>query len=672
MRADIGHAIDWEGIYFDLVGEQGIWDFRDLFLSSLAFYGETETFLLFFGSNHPLEVVDAIVKDWSPADDDEASTTAMLDLFSSWILEQPSDHVRSLLFDHARALAASVERTDPGLMMSGPFIRWLLAKTAVEMPIHLVQGPDGMFLKDFGGREVLLSLRMDLPVYVPTQHNKRPPWAFFFRRSTPEQRRVAEVAAGAAHQLGDYNLQAAALKLLILQSEDPRDLMDTLAHLQLEVQGDKEGYIATCLSRYLVITGPAEEAELLQRLEKPGLGAGTFDFEHCHNASLVWAWSVIRIMLRCSSMERESGTNGNGRQDASFVAQFAEKGIRMNEWKLSPCIVKFSQQKLGIGIHESPRTGPSPPLVYGRNMVAQPGAGPQSGRMSPESRYVAAMGTEIPPLSVRSRWPPPHSQTSTAPLARGDRHQDRPGGSNTGAPSVQTQQRQSSRERVRGRLCLEDVNAEGDKSQAASSKREKKRKAGKEKREEAKVTWKDETDSFVEAQQQQPSQGRGCGTLSDEAGATESRGSRRKDEDGEAQLDKMVGSDGRSITLKDRPALKSAEPRDAAKRASTEQEVEHRAETNSPLNNTNPRTTKSKDDGGRKTGKWNEAGPALPMLPRQGPVYRGGLDAESQLHEDRGYSSSYSSASSSSSPSDDGPIAEEIDDGPVVEEIEYD
>ena len=146
----------------------------------------------------------------------------------------------------------------------------------------------------------------------------------------------------------------------------------------------------------------------------------------------------------------------------------------------------------------------------------------------------------------------------------------------------------------------------------------------------------------------------------------------------------MVGSDGRNITLKDRPVLKSAEPRDAARRTSTEQEVEPRAETNSPLNNTNPSTTKSKHDGGRKTTKWKEAGPALPMLPRQGPVYRGGLDsdgpelesrrmmAESQLHEDRGYSSSYSSASSSSSPSDDGPIAEEIDDGPVVEEIEYD
>ncbi|KAG7292126.1 hypothetical protein NEMBOFW57_002159 [Staphylotrichum longicolle] len=74
--------------------------------------------------------------------------------------------------------------------------------------------------------------------------------------------------------MGDYNLQQEALKLLILQSVDPRGLMDTLASLQLDVQGDKMGYMATALSKFMAINGPTEEAQLLQKLEEPGEGAG--------------------------------------------------------------------------------------------------------------------------------------------------------------------------------------------------------------------------------------------------------------------------------------------------------------------------------------------------------------------------------------------------------------
>ncbi|KAK4152265.1 hypothetical protein C8A00DRAFT_16402, partial [Chaetomidium leptoderma] len=346
----VGQLFDWKQLYFDLVSEQCIWDFKDLFLASAALFGDGPALIQLFGTDYAPEVVDLILKDWSRPCYDESSTMGLLDLFASWVLQtRLPESTMWLLFEHARALAGSVEHNDPRLMMSRPFIRWLLAKSRIELP-GLQKRPDGVTLDDFDGLFIRQASHTTLPVFVPIRHAGRPDWDFFYYRTTPEQRRVAEVAAGAAHHIGDYGLQADALKLHILQSRDPRKLMDTLANLQLEIQGDREGYFATCLSRYLVATEPAEEVDLLRRLEKPGHGRGTFDFEQCHNASLVWAWSMIRVQLSCSVMENGSGTNGDGRGSSSIGAQFLEKGIRLEEWKLPSRIRDFTQYDLGIPI----------------------------------------------------------------------------------------------------------------------------------------------------------------------------------------------------------------------------------------------------------------------------------------------------------------------------------
>ncbi len=538
-------VVDWRKVYVDVVGEQCVWDFRDLFLSAIALFREASTRMDFFGTDYTPEMVDAIVRDWSHTASDETSTMAMLDLFSSWLLQYPArDPLGLLLYDHAKAFAESVERNDPELMMSGPFVRWLLAKTSVEMPAPLRRRPDGVALEDFGALEVDLGRHMHLPVYVPKQHSKKPSWGFFFRRSTPEQRHVLEVAARTAQHLGDYHLQAEALKLLILQSEDPRDLMDTLAHLQLEAQGDKEGYITTCLSRYLAITDPTEEAELLQRLEKREDRPGMFDFEDCHNASLVWAWSAIRIMLRCSSMEGESGTNDNGRQFASFAARFDAEGIWMDEWRLPLYIVNFSRQELGISMLLSKRASDRPPpsslSVYGRYVFARPETGPQPAQTNSGSQNggvpqgsivdIPNFDVNIPEgyvpyvnLTSQSTAPPAHPKTPYIP--------DAGLSANSTAPPVQTQHRQNSHEGTPARRSPREYKKEGVKSETAPSKKEEKRRASQEKREEAKATGNDDAGSFGETQQR-PRQGQGREVHWNEAGFTEGQVGRRDEDEG--------------------------------------------------------------------------------------------------------------------------------------------
>ncbi|KAK4129854.1 hypothetical protein BT67DRAFT_267129 [Trichocladium antarcticum] len=204
---------------------------------------------------------------------DEASTLGLLDLFTSLVLRDPSDGMKSrnlLLLREARALAESAQAHDEGLMRSRPFIQWLLAKAALEMQNpNPLDRRDGARLGDFGGLMIDQGKGIHLPLFVPGRNiTNKPDWAMFSSRSSDATRRVTEVAAGAAHDIGDHTLQAEALKLLALQSLDPRRWMDTLAHLQLETQGDREGYLTTCLAKYLVSAGNSEEAILLRDLTK--------------------------------------------------------------------------------------------------------------------------------------------------------------------------------------------------------------------------------------------------------------------------------------------------------------------------------------------------------------------------------------------------------------------
>ncbi|KAK4240709.1 hypothetical protein C8A03DRAFT_31199 [Achaetomium macrosporum] len=341
---------DWRKLYHELAGESCVWDFRDLLVAAVSVFGWQEASALFFGTSYFPRALDIIVKDWDRPFYDEASTMGLLDLFTSLILQDSSDSMKahSLLFlQHARVLAESVQSNDPELMRSRPFVQWLLVRSLVELeppPEH----PHAVHSSDPGGLKVDQGRGVNLPIYVPSRHGRKPDWNTISCRSTLMQRDVIEVANRVADEIGDYSSQATALKLLILHSQDPKTLMGALSRLQLETQRDRDGYLATCLSRYLIATGRDEGTQLLRELEKPGGPGNALYFEQCPNATLKWAWEVIRNLL--SSAEGGTGSNNPGDRGPS---PFINREIELDGSKLPPYIADFTRAELGVSVSPS-------------------------------------------------------------------------------------------------------------------------------------------------------------------------------------------------------------------------------------------------------------------------------------------------------------------------------
>ncbi|KAK4245285.1 hypothetical protein C7999DRAFT_16487, partial [Corynascus novoguineensis] len=348
-EAFVKSLFNWRQLYNDLLGESCVWDFKDLFLATVSLFGWQEAIVQFFDTTNLSRALDTIIKDWNGEPYDEAYVMGLLDLLSSLILHTHDKEMKArntLLIYHAKALADAIERNNPALMETRPFIQWLLART-----VHELEGPperpDGVRMGHFNGLQLNHGSGIQLPIYVPIRHNRKRDWDMFFFRSSPSQIRVVEIAVRAAEEIGDYALQAEAMKLLILQTQDPRQLMSALARLQLETQGDMEGYLATCLSRYLVATDPVEEESLLSDLEKPGQKGSMLCLEECENASLKWAWHIIRILLTSSlSGNSPSGTTTGNEEPSPFHGH----GLDLDGSKLPPYIAKFTRAKLGINV----------------------------------------------------------------------------------------------------------------------------------------------------------------------------------------------------------------------------------------------------------------------------------------------------------------------------------
>jgi hypothetical protein len=99
---------NWRQLYHDLVGESCIWDFKDLFMGAVSVFGWHDSSVQFFGTAHLPKVMDTIVKDWSRPFYDEGLVMGLLDLFTSLILHDHSDAMKTrnlFLLRHARTYA---------------------------------------------------------------------------------------------------------------------------------------------------------------------------------------------------------------------------------------------------------------------------------------------------------------------------------------------------------------------------------------------------------------------------------------------------------------------------------------------------------------------------------------------------------------------------------------
>ena len=297
-----------------------------------------------FGSESDDDIFSSIINNWLGPQFDESSALGLLDLFTSLILQDSSDDFAQrniLLAQKAISLVQSLQLHDKDLMRSRPYIRWLLAKSLLEMeppPGRLY----GNILQSFRGLLINQGKGLNLPIYAPRDRKNKPGWDVFSKKPTTDLTGVLETAAETALLLGDFALNTESMKLQILQSHEPRPLMDALCRFQLDTQGDKEGYMATCLSKYIVSSEESDLAILLGRLMPRRSFA---PFREWPNRALSWAWELITTHL---SFPHEDSDSSVAAEYDNAITRLLERTIYDPRRVFPAYIVDFAVKELGV------------------------------------------------------------------------------------------------------------------------------------------------------------------------------------------------------------------------------------------------------------------------------------------------------------------------------------
>ncbi|KAK5050807.1 hypothetical protein LTR84_003366 [Exophiala bonariae] len=261
----------WPELYRMLLAQGRVWDFRDIFLSTIGVFGVEWTCLAFF-SGSPWR--EAILDNWVLYERDQSTTLAQLDILTNMPLNlnlptQGFGQMEWLQRD-SQTLAELIMNNYPNSMNSRPFLKWLVIKAATA---PLFQQPDvdekvlnpRYMFDDWPGISMASPDWLSLPIYVPMR-NEIPPW------DRPEILEPANepirVALKMATQLHDHALEVLCLKVLILRSQQPRKLFEQLCQLQETTQEDNEGYLSTCLSRYVIDRDKQSQKRLLFELKQ--------------------------------------------------------------------------------------------------------------------------------------------------------------------------------------------------------------------------------------------------------------------------------------------------------------------------------------------------------------------------------------------------------------------
>ncbi|KAK1778258.1 hypothetical protein QBC45DRAFT_393467 [Copromyces sp. CBS 386.78] len=353
MRPDIDECynsadiINWGEMYSRLLGEHRIWDFRDLFVTAISSYGWQKTASLIFGPRRLCDILEEINQDWRQSKNNESMILGLLDLFTTLVLQNRATEKRQiteLLCIYSRSLAETVQTISLQHMKTRPFIQWILAKTLAGMSA-VPQRSDGITLEDFPG--LLLDLGdngVHLPIFVPVRHLEKPAWDMFQNPANVAQIRSIEVAIQAAKDIGDYTLQSLGLKILALHSEVPGNVLDSLASLHLNKLGDREGFLQTCLSKYLTLRSREDEENLLESFKKVESSSKGFQNKSFINPTFLWARDVIRGHL-------EAQTSGELEKSAVWWLDLHGYGTKLPRY-----VVDFVSQNLGSTLSSSKRS----------------------------------------------------------------------------------------------------------------------------------------------------------------------------------------------------------------------------------------------------------------------------------------------------------------------------
>ncbi|KAJ5086835.1 hypothetical protein NUU61_008142 [Penicillium alfredii] len=218
--------------------------------------------------------VDRILQGLSMDEYDEPTELALLTLSVElvyavhyWSGSRGGDLaiVATRCLQYASTHAALIQEHSPWLVKTRPYLQWVLAKERFDR----IWNTAGSVKEQERPRSTHTTgttlYKWSLPRYIPKE-TENPGWPSPDAKFPPNQ--TLQGVLEAARELGDYKTEAACLTELICRVEDPRELLGQLGHLQQAIQGDRFGYLNTCISRYLLAKDEASIRTLIADLEQ--------------------------------------------------------------------------------------------------------------------------------------------------------------------------------------------------------------------------------------------------------------------------------------------------------------------------------------------------------------------------------------------------------------------
>jgi hypothetical protein len=282
--------LDWRDLYHHLIAQGMVWEFSDIFCRHTQFAdgdeaARVESAFRLFGFPYrtrpnitegtPKDYFDFVCTDWEVKVQDESTSFALLDMFTTMALTYCKDPKFDGLSQRCMALAgdraADLLAQDENHSMSRPYLRWTMAKLLTKVSYETLE-KSIIYRRSHDGSLCTSKLTFPhagLPIYIPTasepdetpqwQPKTMKDWAAF------EMNELLTVIQ-AAKELGDTQVQSACLcEMLLWGHEPPNTLVDRLTSIWTE-DGNLKMLRELCLFRYMLVRTPAEREQLRRDL----------------------------------------------------------------------------------------------------------------------------------------------------------------------------------------------------------------------------------------------------------------------------------------------------------------------------------------------------------------------------------------------------------------------
>ena len=277
-----------------LLRQGRIWDFHDCVVLSGTIEDIRDVTRTIFGKDL-IPSLKLMVTQWSESIHgyDASTTLGLLSIMTHIMLEpvQASEKECIEVLKLCLPLAMSVAENDPDSLKSRPYLRVLLAKSrfaekasrqTISTLSDQLQSVQGVFYNP----DVAL-----LPMYVPSG-NEILQWTL--TDHPHEVRDPVKLVLRSVLDLGDMGTEVLTRRELIRLSNSPKDEFDMLCALQLDRQGDLNGYGLSLASKYIVLSTKEAKEELAVSISRLLSRVASTD---CWDPSIEWILNMLLYKL---------------------------------------------------------------------------------------------------------------------------------------------------------------------------------------------------------------------------------------------------------------------------------------------------------------------------------------------------------------------------------------